>query len=226
MDWSATVPVAVSGSTGAGEDVGAPNRGSKAMKTYFVLLGLLLLLTLCPQRTAAQNPDYVGFIEVADCTEVAGWVADKNRLNTSINVTIFDGQTLLATVLANLPRPDVGTGLGDNGLHGYFLLIPNALKNGQPHSISVRFETTSIEATSSPKSITCNPVPPTSASTIPKPKITTFEITNSGDTTRDPNLTLHVEIDHPDRVHFFRLGEITCPESVSDRPEDRMKGFS
>src|SRR6185369_11290208 len=63
-----------------------------------------------------------------------------------------------------------------------------------------------------------------SASTIPNPQITTFEFT-SGDTTKDPNLNLHVEIDHPDRVHFYRIGEITCPESVSDRPEDRMKAF-
>ena len=83
--------------------------------------------------------------------------------------------------------------------------------------------------------------PPPAAIAISNPKITTFEIskTSSRGSTRlsgidlgdfaattSASLSLRVEIDHPDRVHFYRLGEITCPESVSDHPEDRMKNFS
>ena len=126
-------------------------------RKYFLPLLLLGLCGVYPAPAHVQTPQYVGFFELADCTEIAGWAADKNRLNTSITVSIFDGQTLLTTVLANLPRPDVGSGLGDNGLHGFFFLVPDSLKNGQPHSISVKFESTNVDTTNSPRSITCSP---------------------------------------------------------------------
>ena len=128
---------------------------ASSWKKYFLALLLFVLCSVGAEPKRAQTPQYVGFFELADCTEIAGWAADKNRLNTSITVSIFDGQTLLQTVLANLPRSDVGAGLGDNGLHGFFMLVPDALKDGQPHSIHVRFESTNVETTNSPKSITC-----------------------------------------------------------------------
>ena len=207
------------------------------MKKLFLVLALFLFCGVCAVPTRAQNPNYAGFFDVGDCNVIAGWAADTNRLNTSINVSIYDGSTLLTTVLANGARPDVGSAIGDNGVHGFSIPFPSALKNGQSHAIGVRFESTSTELSNSPRTI--GPCGPTGF-TIPNPKITTFEISKTSsrastqlngfeslgiDATTNANLNLRVEIDHPDRVHFYRLGEIACPESVSDHPEDRMKNL-
>ena len=101
-------------------------------------------------------PNYEGYFDGADCSGIWGWAADRNRLNTSINVDIYDGSTLiLANVPANQSRPDVGSYLGDNGLHGFGIATPASLKNGQPHSLTVRFAGTSQALTLSPRSITC-----------------------------------------------------------------------
>src|SRR5260370_40393217 len=104
------------------------------MKKYSVVLLLLLLCGVCAERTVAQNPNYEGFFDVGDCNAIAGWAADLNRPNIPINVSIYDGSTLLTTVLANLSRPDVANAIGDNGLHGFSIPFPAALKTGQPHA--------------------------------------------------------------------------------------------
>src|SRR5262249_35929341 len=83
-----------------------------------------------PGSSTPPPPNYVGFIDQADCSALRGWAADRNRLNTSINVQVYDGSTLIATVMANGSRPDVGAALGDNGMHGFSIATPASLKNG------------------------------------------------------------------------------------------------
>jgi RHS repeat-associated protein len=116
-------------------------------------------------------PLYEGWLDGADCSTIFGWAADRNRLNTSINVDVYDGATLLATVPANQLRSDVGAYLGDNGLHGYSYAVPTSLKNGQPHSITVKFSGTGTNLAGTPRSITCStcsvPVAPPPASLPP-----------------------------------------------------------
>ena len=75
-------------------------------------------------------------------------------------MTIYDGSTLLSTILANSSRGDsaaigAAVGSGDNGLHAFSIPFPTALKTGLPRAIGVRFESTSVELSNSPKSITC-----------------------------------------------------------------------
>src|SRR5262249_60782634 len=83
----------------------------------------------------------VGFVDGADCNTLRGWAADRNRLNTSINVQIYDGSTLISTVLANNSRPDVGAAIGDNGMHGFSIATPASLKNAISHTVHTKFET-------------------------------------------------------------------------------------
>src|SRR5947209_4369536 len=92
----------------------------------------------------AAAPNYQGHFDAADCNTITGWAADTNRPNTPINVSIFDGPTLLTTVLANLPRPDVGSVLGDNGLHGFTIPFPPSLKDTHHHTLALRFESTNL----------------------------------------------------------------------------------
>src|SRR6266516_2436558 len=126
--------------------------------------------TPTPTPTPAA-PIYEGWHDGADCSTIFGWAADRNRLNTSISVDIYDGVTFLATVLANQSRPDVCAYLGDNGLHGYSYPVPASLKNGQPHSITVKFAGTGTSLAGTPRSITCStcsvPVAPPPASLPP-----------------------------------------------------------
>src|SRR5215471_1168876 len=102
------------------------------------------------------GPNYVGFVDGADCSTLRGWAADRNRLNTSINVQIYDGSTLISTVLANNSRPDVGAAIGDNGMHGFSIATPASLKNGISHTVHVKFETSATDLTNSPVSIACS----------------------------------------------------------------------
>ncbi|HET6975279.1 MAG TPA: carbohydrate-binding protein [Pyrinomonadaceae bacterium] len=112
-----------------------------------------LTTTGCP-----QPPLYEGWHDGADCNHIFGWAADRNRLNTSISVDIYDGVIFLATVPANQLRTDVGAYLGDNGLHGFDFAVPASLKNGQPHSITVKFAGTGTSLSGTPQSITCSQV--------------------------------------------------------------------
>jgi hypothetical protein len=100
-------------------------------------------------------PNYAGTLDAANCTTLAGWGADRNRLNTPINVSFYKDGTLLTTVLANLSRPDVGAYLGDNGLHGFSFSTPAGLLDGNPHSLSARLESSSTNLAGSPITLTC-----------------------------------------------------------------------
>ncbi len=122
------------------------------------------------QVTGAVN--YVGTFEHAGCDTLSGWAADQSRLNTAIAVSIYNNGALLTTVLASGSRPDVGTLLGDNGLHGFSIATPLSLRDGSSHLISVRFESSSTELASSPVSLTCSPPPP--------PPVANFSFTCTG----------------------------------------------
>jgi subtilisin family serine protease len=100
-------------------------------------------------------PVYEGFVDFASCDSIVGWAADRNQLNSSITVSIYDGSTLVANVVANTLRTDVGAYLGDNGLHGFAIPTPAQFKNGQTHTLRVRFESSSTDLTNSPKTLTC-----------------------------------------------------------------------
>jgi hypothetical protein len=95
-----------------------------------------------PNSAAVSGAGFAGSLDTASCNVISGWAADKSRLNQAINVSLYDGGNLVATVLANQSRPDVATLLGDNGLHGFSISTPSSLKDGSTHSIQVQFTDT------------------------------------------------------------------------------------
>lgn len=106
-----------------------------------------------PTRAAAKSPDpsYDGTAERIDCSQIAGWALDQNAPNESINVDIYDGPNLIATVPANRFRRDP-----ENPNHGFIFLTPSSLKDGKIHNIFVRFSGTFIDLVGSPALIACN----------------------------------------------------------------------
>jgi Ricin-type beta-trefoil lectin domain-like/Calx-beta domain/Pregnancy-associated plasma protein-A len=104
---------------------------------------------------APPPPVYEGWVDIADCNSIIGWAADRNRLNTSITVSIYDGNTFVTSIPANGSRSDVGAYLQDNGLHGFGISTPARFKDGLPHTLRVKFESSTTELSSSPRTITC-----------------------------------------------------------------------
>jgi hypothetical protein len=102
-----------------------------------------------------REPAYKGFLDVANCNVIMGWVADGYRRDISIRVRIYADKKLIADLLANGERPDVGDTLGDNGLHGFILATPHSLKDGKPHVIDVEFEASGQYAHHSGMQIRC-----------------------------------------------------------------------
>jgi hypothetical protein len=103
------------------------------------------------------TPAFEGFHDIADCNSIVGWAWDANQPNTPISVDIYNNNVLLTTVVADVFRQgllDAGKG---NGVHGFVFTVPPALKDGQPHSIRVKFAGTNIDLFNTPRSITCSP---------------------------------------------------------------------
>lgn len=92
----------------------------------------------CP---AGGLADYTGWVDKADCTVLFGWAANRAAPLTPATVTIFDRGVQIGTAVANLSRPDTAgvVGGGSTGQHGFVFPIPPSIRDGQAHSISVRF---------------------------------------------------------------------------------------
>jgi len=77
-----------------------------------------------------------------DVKTVYGWSYDPDVSAQSINVNIYaDGPagsgTLLASIAANVARPDVNTAFNISGNHGFEFTLPVSYQDGQTHSYYV-----------------------------------------------------------------------------------------
>ncbi len=66
-----------------------------------------------------------GTIDSGHCSILSGWVVDRDRPSSSINVHVYadgragDGGNYIGSYLANASRPDVNSALGVSGNHGF-----------------------------------------------------------------------------------------------------------
>src|SRR5262249_38685674 len=103
----------------------------------------------------AVSPNYQGFFDAATCTALSGWAWNSGQPNTPINVDIYNGGVLVATVPANNFRQDLlSAGIG-NGIHGFSLPTPAGLKTGTTYTLWVNFGGTSTQLSASPRALTC-----------------------------------------------------------------------
>jgi hypothetical protein len=108
---------------------------------------------------SASCPNFEGYVNLeSNCNNISGWAADRNQLNGAILVALYDWNTPIAVVLANQSRPDVGSYLGDNGMHGFSFVTPASLRDGSSHSVSVRFSDFTTILGNSPRTISCPPI--------------------------------------------------------------------
>jgi hypothetical protein len=126
-------------------------------------------LPISASASSSSSPPssgYAGYLDVANCSTIAGWAWNSSESASFINVDIYAGSTLIATVPANLYRSDLpGAGIG-NGYHAFSLPTPASLQNGVSQTISADFGGTTISLSTSPKTLTCSSNPAPSISSI------------------------------------------------------------
>src|SRR6185295_10561435 len=94
-----------------------------------------------------------GFHESADLNSICGWAWDSTCPDMPIDVDIYDGETHLAIVPANLFREDLlQAGIG-NGSHSFIYAAPMRLHDGQPHTIRVTIAGTGVPLRQTPRQI-------------------------------------------------------------------------
>jgi hypothetical protein len=118
-----------------------------------------------PVAANADRPkalaSYGGSLDIADTTHITGWAWDKAQPDQPIQVDVYDGETLLATISADQFRQDLLDKKFGNGKHRFLLPLPPALKDGTEHTIHVKYAGTSSDLPQSPKKLTSAPSPGT-----------------------------------------------------------------
>lgn len=120
----------------------------------------------CPApetQAGGASPIYDGYLDIAKCGSISGWAWDANQPDCLVNVSIFDGDTLLATIPANLLRDDLArAGIG-NGKHAFKYTLPasviNRMRDGQQHAIRVVIAGSEFALKNSPQSVYCPQIP-------------------------------------------------------------------
>jgi hypothetical protein len=122
--------------------------------TLLLLASSILLLRIVWWK--GQLPDIrfeAGAIEQLDGEMIAGWARDRDQPNSAVEVNIYDGETLLATLQADGFRQELlDQGIGD-GRHFFSYPTPVSLKDWCPHAIRVAFAGTNAELANSPKTV-------------------------------------------------------------------------
>ncbi len=98
---------------------------------------------------------FEGYHDGAKCNAVRGWAWDRNNPNERLDVDIYDGSILVGRVRADQFRGDLlAIGAGD-GFHSFSWPVPDWLKNGSSHAISVRFAAGGQSLSNTPRTLLC-----------------------------------------------------------------------
>jgi hypothetical protein len=140
-----------------------------AFKCILLLPAVLLLWGLPASMTAgaaesaasgspsASASPIVGLLEGSldkvEIVSVGGWAWDSSKPNSPIKVEIYDGTTLLTTMVAGEFREDLKKAGKGDGKHAFNYPLPETLRDGQSHTISVRYAGTTTDIPGSPKTL-------------------------------------------------------------------------
>ena len=121
---------------------------------YLCALAIVATLTSCSRASGAN---YEGNLDTVKCDLIAGWAWDANEANKQVSVSIFDGDTLLATVRADGVRPDLKAAGKGEGNHAFVLQVPASIKDGKSHSIRAKIGESgaNFELAGSPRALQC-----------------------------------------------------------------------
>jgi hypothetical protein len=105
-----------------------------------------------PRTTSCTGStlNYQGSHDTADCNWISGYAWDRNDNGGTINVAIYVDGNFLVVVPAQQAYPGIGS-----GYHGFKFAVPASVKNGQLHSIRVKYSGTTTDLSNTPITITC-----------------------------------------------------------------------
>jgi serine/threonine protein kinase len=102
---------------------------------------------------AGKRAAWEGYLDDVNEEGISGWAWNASQPDTPVQVDVYDGLTLLATVLADEQRDDlVPMGKG-NGKHGFGCPTPAGLKDGRLHVVRVWIHGSKYQLSESPKKI-------------------------------------------------------------------------
>jgi hypothetical protein len=85
--------------------------------------------------SAESSSGYEGFLEKLSCDMLRGWAFDRAQPDRALTVELYDGETLVKTVVADQFRQDLLDARKGNGRHLFIDAPPPELKDGKPHAI-------------------------------------------------------------------------------------------
>lgn len=88
-----------------------------------------------------QEGDYVGYLDVATCDTISGWVLDKNNLERLVEVEVWVDDKIYINLLAKEEYPSLQKVYGQQALkHGFKYAVPSGVvwRDGLSHTIKVK----------------------------------------------------------------------------------------
>lgn len=135
---------------------GASSLTSGSITTVLSIVpDLYSVYTLGVIETAVEPSNYEGSLETVSCTEISGWVWDKNYPESKLIVEVLEGGAVIATTTANIYREDVKNAGNGTGNYGFKVATPAILMDGKAHQVSARVKGSSASISGSPKSVNC-----------------------------------------------------------------------
>ncbi len=98
---------------------------------------------------------FEGYHDRATCSAIEGWAWNRFQPDSPIDVTIWDGASLLARVTASRMRWDLlAAGIG-NGAHGFTYPVDARLFDGASHTIRIKAAENGADLLNTPQTIRC-----------------------------------------------------------------------
>lgn len=122
-------------------------------------LGFVMVLgTLPVYADLAAGPKFAGWLDTATCSGISGWAWDASQPAERMSVDLYDGSVQgspVATIDARNNRPDLKrAGIGD-GMYGFYVATPAALKDSRLHTIIATISGTSTPIKMGSNTLSC-----------------------------------------------------------------------
>ncbi len=111
---------------------------------------------------ASAKPElpFEGTLDQATCQSVAGWAWSPAEPDQPLQVGFYEGEQLVASAVARLPRPDLKAGGKGDGAHSFNYPLPDSLHDGKPHLLRAKVLNANFELYNSGQTLTCpTPLP-------------------------------------------------------------------
>jgi hypothetical protein len=136
-----------------GRQFRAHSRYGITLGVALALAGLSLAFASPADSPKPASTQFEGSFDKLAVESVGGWAWDASRPTEAIKVEIYDGTTLLGTVTAQEFRQDLKSAGKGDGKHAFNYALPQTLRDGQSHTISIRYAGSTSELPGSPKTL-------------------------------------------------------------------------